>query len=144
MSSNTHNNPTPTPDLPNVATSTEDSTSTVNFGSPISHPVTRSRKALENKEHASKHNSRKRKHWQSLADDPANHNTVQSKPKKKNRKSQDVKVAKEKSPTPLSLDVDEKKESEDQKESVNYDEEEEDLWKYFDEPEWQGILDLVP
>ena len=25
-----------------------------------------------------------------------------------------------------------------------YEEEDEELWKHFDEPEWQGILDVVP
>ena len=25
-----------------------------------------------------------------------------------------------------------------------YDEEDEELWKHFDEPEWEGILDIVP
>ena len=146
FSSHTDMDTCQTPPIPNIPDSAQNTSSTDHFHSPLAHPLTRSRTAVQNEEDKSKQNSRKRKHWQSLADDPANHNPELSKPKKKKGKKREVNQPAEKKKNSLSVERNEsappKRENKTHRPTHN--EEEEDLWKYFEEPEWEGILDVVP
>ena len=136
----------PTPPITNITDSPLNSTTTDKLHSPVTHPLTRSRKALEKKEDNSKPKSRKRKHWQCLADDPANHVPDQAKPNPKKGKKRDRTQPQGKKGASLSPQRDDpnRQKGDDEQHRPYYEEEDEELWKHFDEPEWQGILDVVP
>ena len=145
-SSHRERNSSRTPPIPPISERTLNSTSTGTFPSQTTSPLTRSRKALEKKQDDPKMNTRKRKHWQSLADDPTNHNPELSKPKKRKGKTgKDVRAeARRTSSHSLECDMCKEEKKRHEKHSPMYEQEDKELWRHFDEPEWQGILDVVP